>query len=222
MKSMFLCMIGLHGCLGVENQVNHISETEVPGQTQDTAWYPDAYDVVVVMDTSCSMSDDTIIHFGLTKIPEELTALQVDYQMTVTNADPNPQFFDYLHITPDAPDADWEIMEALNTLLTARAPGEAGLDALWAFENTNPGWFRPGATTLVVFVSDEDDQSVSTPTELLTQWPRDIEIVSVTGLPIEQRPTDPAYRCSAAAGDRYIEVSDRIQDICVGGQWTIF
>jgi hypothetical protein len=221
----------LGGCSGIENNLvpipaSPIGWTDVapPGTTQpDTGLEPWVnYDVLVVLDTSGSMSDDTLIHFGLAQIPETLDNHASDWQLALITADATTSYM--WEVSPTDPDPEWAVMEGINYLLSSGSHLEEGIDAALTFAADNPSWLRPNAVTLLVLVSDEDDQSEVDPNELPSIWPTSLEVVVVVGLKEADRnpEEDPNYKCSADTGSRYLQIAQRQVDICTTGRWSVF
>jgi hypothetical protein len=216
----------LIGC--VDYDLHKIQEPAEPlvgdtgEETVDTGAPGTALDVLVVLDTSGSMGDDTLIHFGLAQIAEELQDRNADWQLMLITADSTDTLA--WEVFPSDPDPEWATMEGITYLLNSGGGYEEGLDAALAFEARSNSWLRPAATTLIVFVSDEDDQSEANPQDLLSEWPYDLQVVSVVGLAQQDRnPTgSETYRCSADEGTRYLQIADRAVDICTTTRWTIF
>ena len=178
-------------------------------------------DVLIVLDTSGSMVDDTLIHFGIALIPRELNS-NTDWQMMIITADANDTIA--WEILPSDTDPEWRTMEGISYLLTNGGHYEEGIDAALAFQSAESNWFRPQAKTLIVMISDEDDQSEAKPLTLLSEWPQELEIVTVVGL--EEQDRNPqnksGYSCSAQVGTRYLQIATRTVDICTTTSWSVF
>ena len=188
--------------------------------TGDNEW-PEALDVLVVLDTSGSMGDDTLIHFGLALIPRELSS-NTDWQMMMITADSNDTIA--WQVLPSDSDPEWRTMEGVSHLLSNGGYYEEGIDAALAFQLAESSWFRAKTKTLIIMISDEDDQSEAEPLTLLSTWPQELEIVTVIGL--EEQDRNPQnecdYSCSAQVGTRYLQIATRTVDICTTNSWSVF
>lgn len=216
---------GLYPIVDANNEFEESTEwTPFPQNTHsedDTGiWGP--YDVLVVLDTSGSMRDDTLIHFGISQIPYELNSHASSWQLRLITADAEETAL--WEVLPTNTDPEWAVMEGISYLLSTNAIREEGIDAALAYQADNSSWFRPGVTTLLVLVSDEDDQSEVDPSTLLSTWTNPLQIVTVVGLEEADRnpDKDPNYMCGADAGTRYLQIATRSVDICTTTRWSVF
>lgn len=224
----------LVGCLGIDNGLTPFAEplpipidsgyTFIsPSPEDDSGFIPwEAYDVLVVYDTSGSMGDEVLIPPGASQIPEELTNAGSDWQLVIISADAERDIA--WEVDPMDPDPEWSVLEGIHYLLAQGAPNEVGIDAALAFYDRNPNWFRADATTLIVFISDEEDQSKADPSTLVNTWPHQLEIVAVVGLEEANRNPegDKEYYCTADEGHRYLQIATRQVDICTTVRWGVF
>jgi hypothetical protein len=118
----------------------------------------DGIDILWVIDKSGSMS-----RYNpelLAGIEAMLTALPVaDWRLVMISADPNKSITS--NVFPLVPGDDIDDAAAMLATLTS-APYEEGFNSVYDYMNHNPyslTWMRPEAGLLVVFVSDEDEQS---------------------------------------------------------------
>lgn len=129
----------------------------------------DGVDIVWVIDTSGSMSSyqpqlmDGISHM-MSALPE------VGWRLVMISTDPEEASLEQqFPLVPGDSISDAEDMYA--AMLSG--PDEKGFDAIISYVETNPyaaTWMRNDAALLVVFVSDEDDQSdtVSSPSDFIS------------------------------------------------------
>jgi hypothetical protein len=112
-------------------------------------------DVLAVIDTSCSMSDDRgRLAVGMANVVSDLHSAQVDWSLTYAAATPGPNIIGPVQLGPDAQVAD--LVTVSMSVLDLQAPGwEAG----FAGARVAEPYTRQDADLLVLLVSDEDDQS---------------------------------------------------------------
>ena len=119
----------------------------------------DGVDILWVIDTSGSMSSfhDQLLA-GIERMMNSLPASGWRLVMVSTDADEAASEQQFPLVPGDTiTDAEDMYTQMLD------GPGEAGFDAAQAYIQDNPyaaTWMRPDAALLVVFVSDEEDQSV--------------------------------------------------------------
>lgn len=118
----------------------------------------DGVDIVWVIDTSGSMSRyQTQLLNGISTMMSSLPAS--GWRLVMISTDPEEVVNEsQFPLVPGDNISDAEDM--YNNM--GGGPGEEGFDAIQAYIETNPyaaTWMRPDAALLVVFVSDEDDQS---------------------------------------------------------------
>ena len=153
----------------VEVEVPVYIETEIPTDSEDAEVWVDSFtqprsvdgiDILWVIDTSGSMNryDENLLH----GIGTMLSALPPSgWRLAMTSNDPasaatESQF-------PLVPGDDILDAEAMYSSM-GRGGREEGFDAAYEYIVNNPyasTWMRPDAALLVVFVSDEEDQSDS-------------------------------------------------------------
>lgn len=206
-----LSLLLLSACL--DYNLNNIQHSGT-NYEEDTA-YPlprdtQNLDVLIVLDTSGSMHDDTAIYYGLSQIPNNLTSY--NWQIALITTDPNNHLTFIIDSTE--PEPGWAIIESIESLQNSYSAREQGIDAAIEFLDYQT-YLRPNTPTLIVFVSDEDDQSEALPEELLLSWPAYLEITSIVGMVAD------APGCTADYGERYISISDRVIDICTSTRWKI-
>ena len=128
-------------------------------------------DIIWVIDRSGSMHDDAArITAGIEAM---ILALPVDgWRLNIISADPtktlsynNGSFFYAVYPRPDPLDAVADAIALFDLVAAVGAPYEKGFAAVYEYL-TEPGsysfsWMRPDAALLVVFVSDEEEQSTT-------------------------------------------------------------
>lgn len=149
------------------------TESEPPPETKVVVDYfvqpkkPDNLDVLVILDTSCSMSDNyENVAAGLDILRGDIELLTYDYQMALINSSLREPYFAGI-FDSDTPSMDFYI-----------APYSLGTDfseepftSLYRFSTTEEGelFLRNGVAKLYIFVSDEPEQS-SMPVSLFYEW----------------------------------------------------
>lgn len=118
----------------------------------------DGVDIVWVIDTSGSMNSyQTQLLAGIERM---MTALpETGWRLVMISTDPDEAAVEQQF--PLVPGDSYIDAEDMYNLM-GRGPGEKGFDAIMDYMEVNPyaaTWMRSDAALLVVFVSDEDDQS---------------------------------------------------------------
>lgn len=145
-----------------------------------TAPYPPA-DVVVVVDDSCSMSEEQgqlADQMGALVAPLLGSGLDVHLGVITTDIDTSPQAAGRLraagghrYLTPATPDPEAVFAQMVNAG-TNGSPEEKGRGALYTLIELRPDvpgnvdFTRDDATLTAIFLSDEEDQSGATPIDL--------------------------------------------------------
>ena len=214
----------------VEVEVPVYVEVEVP-VNEGVIWVDsftqhmsiDGIDILWVIDRSGSMSRYN--SELLAGIEAMLTALPVsDWRLVMISADPRKSVISTEF--PLVPGDDIDDAAAMLTTLTS-APYEEGFNSVYDYINLNPyssTWMRPEAGLLVVFVSDEDEQSDAsypTPSDFLS-WYGSLRMGSVFMASVVNV-GEPETLCSHSVnpidvGNRYMEATNflggTIVDIC--------
>ena len=143
-------------------------ETEVVIDFFEQPEKPENLDVLVVLDTSCSMSDNfENVSAGLDILRGDIELLTYDYQMAFINSTLKEPYFAGI-IGPDT-----SSMEIYLTPYSLAADGgsESPFASLYTFTTTPEGieFLRPGVDKLYIFVSDEPEQSII-PVSLFKEW----------------------------------------------------
>ena len=128
---------------------------------------PENLDVLFVIDTSCSMSDNfENVSIGLDILRDDIETLTYDYQIAMINSSLREQYF----VGP--------FNTYSNSLDIYMAPYFLGRDSyeepftsLYQFTSTAEGtlFLRPDVDKLYIFVSDEPEQSII-PVHMFKEW----------------------------------------------------
>lgn len=180
---------------------------------------PDDLDVLVVLDTSCSMSDNfENVSIGLDILRDDIEVLTFDYQMALINS----SLFEPYYVGPIGPDtSSMEIFIAPYVLGSDRF--EEPFASLYLFTDTAEGqeFLRDGVDKLYIFVSDEPEQS-AIPVSLFKEWmdeyhsdvTHDVVVIGIN----EQSDCDEFYNLPEGAENRFLTLATyynkTIIDIC--------
>jgi hypothetical protein len=181
-------------------------------------------DIIWVIDPSGSMNDDHA------RIVSGITAMMSALPLTGWRLGIIPTDYIYANtlqlfpILPGDAAADAELQMASNV----SGAREAGFDAVCSYMTTNPysgNWLRDDAALLVVFVSDEDDQSTTLSTvSSFTSWLSSVRTSVFVASIVHFDPVTSACNPSALyEGDRYIDATNhfggQVIDIC-SADWS--
>ena len=202
-----------------ENRDTQEQETQVVVDYYQQPEKPSDLDVLVILDTSCSMSDNfDNVSIGLDILRGDIEVLTYDYQMALINSSLAEQYF----VGPiDSDTSSMEIYIAPYALASDRT--EELFTSLYRFTTTEEGEFflRQGVDKLYIFVSDEPEQSVM-PVSLFKEWldeyhadvTHDIVIIGIN----EQSECDMHYQTGPEDEDRFLTLANyynkTIVDIC--------
>lgn len=180
---------------------------------------PENLDVLVVLDTSCSMSDNyENVSAGLDILRGDIEAITDDYQMGMINSSLEEPYF----AGPiDSETSSMEIFLAPYALGSDRR--EEVFMSLYRFTETEIGqeFLRPDVDKLYIFVSDEPEQSPM-PVYLFKDWMaeyhedvnHDIVVIGIN----DQSDCDTYYQLDPNAENRYLSFvtyyNKMIVDIC--------
>ena len=128
---------------------------------------PENLDVLFVIDTSCSMSDNfENVSIGLDILRDDIEALTYDYQIAMINSSLRETYF----IGPfNTYSSSIDIFMAPYFL--GRDTFEEPFTSLYQFTTTPEGlsFLRPNVDKLYIFVSDEPEQSII-PVHMFKEW----------------------------------------------------
>jgi hypothetical protein len=208
-------------------KVEEIQHSEVHVDSFIQPSKPEQVDVLVLLDTSCSMNDNyNQVSTGVELLRNDLNAVTNDYNIAFINTSLMDPYFvgTFDNATPiiDFIIAPWTL--GGDTL-------EAGFSALYDFTRVMPesvGFFRDTADKLFIFVSDEEEQS-GIPVNVFAEWLKtefagvQRDIVSIVTVPDEESVCEtPDY--SSTVGQRYAELAQHYGkkpiDIC--SDWELW
>ena len=189
----------------------------------------DKIDIIWVLDRSCSMT--SINQTLLDSIETMMDALPTDINWRLKMITAGTA---WTTLQPDTfPLTRGDILSDAEQMLNALPgdQGEEGFDALQNYVSINEyarTWLRPSAAMLVVFVSDEEEQSDNSATvEDFTRWYEayrpTVFLASIVNLPRDESICDPPP-ASHNVGNRYIEAAEyfegQVVDICLD-DWSL-
>jgi hypothetical protein len=164
-----LINIGCQPDYGMQYEViEEIQPTEVVIDSMIQAVPPESLDVLLVIDTSCSMDDNfQQVSTGVELLRQDIEAITMDYRIGFINSGgTNPYFSGPYNYATDP----------IDFLLAPYALGpdyyERGFQAMYDFVTTTPAgatFFREDSDKLIIFVSDEDEQG-AIPTNVFHDW----------------------------------------------------
>ena len=130
---------------------------------------PESLDVLVVLDTSCSMFNDyEKVAAGMDILRGDIEVLTYDYQMGIINSSLSGDVYFVGPYDTNTSSIDF----LLGTSLLSNDSFEEGFRSHYEFATlTEEGLFflRPGVPKLYIYISDEDEQSVI-PKEIFKEW----------------------------------------------------
>lgn len=212
-----LIFAGLAGC---QNDVALIAEEEQNHVVVDYIEQPEKItdlDIWVVLDTSCSMSDNYAdVGTGMVTLQQDIDSLVDNSQFTFMNMDPTEPDV----LGPYDSSQSMEILMA-PSVLGYQYGNEAGYAASYLAYTQTPGLTRDEASLLIFFISDEEEQSgITTPIfhdEFLTNIKEEgkLDVVTIGLLPTTdgQCVTDSSGNLVTASYDspacKYIDLVQR-------------
>lgn len=212
MRYILLVLVILVGC--TESALHQLPEIT----PEEIVTSPDGVDVLIVLDTSCSMQADwATITYGLGRSLDDL-ATTTDVFGRVTSACPGD---DVLYPVADG----WDLMPLISDVRRESCHDEAGLSSAidkkgldWYSDGTRADTWAANRPDVVVFVSDEPDQSPFGPDEFLAQWSPDwvTAVVGPDYMPL------PGSGCPYEAGHGYLDIADKAVPICTTTAWSVF
>jgi hypothetical protein len=150
-----------------EKDTSEVKDTEVVVEYFVQPDKPENLDVLFVIDTSCSMSDNfENVSAGLDILRGDIEALTYDYQIAMINSSLRELYF----VGPyDTNSSSIDIFMAPYFL--ERDAFEEPFTSLYQFTSTPEGisFLRPNVDKMYIFVSDEPEQSVI-PVSMFKDW----------------------------------------------------
>jgi hypothetical protein len=212
----YIFMLTLFVIVASCNSENELRE--IPNIKHDTDVLQESskLDVLLVLDNSCSMLEDwSFISYGLTKVPQELDDKSIDWKLSLISMDPTDGLF--LELDSSLPDLGWEIISLIDLLRTNAGGLEEGFSSALTAKTIHGDWFRTEAQTLIIFVSDESEQSNISAQDFQNLWGSTFIAASIVG----PRELSPQVTSCADAAESYHLVSQIIIDICITEPWSI-
>ena len=170
----YLTLFMVLGCVqdfGISTTVEEVEEilpTEVVIQSLIQPAESEELDVLVILDTSCSMSDNyEQVSRGIEILKDDIEMITFNYQIGFINSSLKDPYFvgpyDVLSTSIDLLLAPYEL---------GRDSSETGFQAMYEFANTTEEgieFLRESADKLIIFISDENEQSSIAP-EIMHEW----------------------------------------------------
>lgn len=223
-----IIMMSVFGCSGDIGLSHTIEERiEIIGDVAVETRYVhnQALDILMVVDTSCSMDED--IENMLNYIPtihQELLGPDfddLDWRFGVTTMSPNQQEMEKW-VSWDDPMVEFRLQAMLVDSMSTEGYGiEQGLDSTINSLAWDTEFHRVESDTLIIFMSDEKDQSSISVEDYLTltsNYKQHPFVVTESAIV----PTRLNYRCDYAneLGTGYLEVSEISVDLCDTNKWS--
>lgn len=209
---LFVLLLSCGPDYGVHTEVVEVVEgppTDVVVDSLIQPSPPEKIDVLLVLDTSCSMSDNyDQVSRGVEFLRGDIEQLTMDYKIGFINTSLNGHYFSGPYdVTSNVIDfllAPWA--------LTGDST-EAGFSSLYRFVTTTQeglDFFREDSDKLIIFISDEDEQSSIT-ASIIHDWLKDTyaavqhDIVSIVEVEGGECATS-SY--TFTVGTKYIELAN--------------
>lgn len=218
---MLLALLLISCTQDVGMVANYTEEVSIYGDpvVQTGVIHNQAVDILFVVDESGSMSDDwETLANTMPDIYDILVGpdfTELDWRVGIRSTDPGGDVYDWVDY--DDPNAYLKLM-ALTALLENHGR-EQGLDsAIDTVVWDETGFLREDADLLIVFISDEPDQSSISPSE----YDNLMSYVKAPPFEVTESSIIATYehdRCDfAQLGTGYIDVSETLIDLC-GSNW---
>lgn len=182
-------------------------------------------DIMFIVDNSCSMIEEHGFLMG--EIPNTYAALEggvfadIDWRIGVRSADPNEPLLGIVEKTDTNPVFS---LVALIAALGTRGRWEMGLATAITSMGADNDFHREDAHLMVVFISDEPDQSSLSPTEYLNlvdlfkEDPYQVLHTAIVYLPTDTS-EDCGFSGTLETGIGYLEVADEQISLCTPDTW---
>lgn len=211
----FYCLMAV-SCNSESGFHEIIDIPQISGDTDLQVTEKPQLDVLLVLDNSCSMMTDwDFINYGVAQIPEELNYYNFDWRLALISMDTSDAIF--MELDNLSPSPGWNMLTLLSDFKLQAGQAEYAFDSAISAKTRNSFWFRNNVPTLVVFISDEKEQSQIEPTDFITAWHDPIIVASVVGPRfINQGESS----CAESAEDFYL-ISHITIDICTSQRWSV-
>jgi len=147
-------------------------ETEVIIDYFEQPTKPVSLDVLLVLDTSCSMRDDyEKVSIGMDLLRTDIELLTDDYQLAIINSSLVDSAGRPYFVGPFDKDTSTIDLILAPSLLHPDFREEA-FESHYRFATQTPegsGFLRPGVDKLIFYISDEDEQSI-VPVSVFNEW----------------------------------------------------
>lgn len=223
-----MCLLALFGCrqdLGVSTIQEIIVEDDPSQVIVDSIIQPDelgALDVIVVLDKSCSMSDDDArVGQGIATLASDIATLTEDYKIGFITTDSS---------CPTVMAGPFDINNS--SIDIAMAPSvlpqscgyEEGFASFYAHAMSDSSFMRDDADLLLFFISDEEEQSAIT-SQMFYDWVEQFKGDNIVEPVVITTTEDSECGSYGTYGYKYVELAtlygkDYI-DLCSSG-WEVW
>jgi hypothetical protein len=227
MLKLALPLVLLAGCasdIGLSYTKKEVVEIVGDVAVESREVYDQALDLLLLIDQSCSMSDDIeALENTLPLFYAELRGpdfIDLDWRIGVKSTDPSEGAIESW-VAWDDPNIDFKLQALSQGLGSSwQLGGESGLDAAVDSLAWDDEFHREHSDTLIIFMSDEPDQSTITPAgynSLVSTYKPDPFVVTEGAITV----TTLDNRCDTAydLGTGYLDVSETIVDLCDTEDW---
>lgn len=205
------------------------SEYELFAKSETISFEPGTeVDALVVLDTSCSMLDDEEhVIAGTMAIGADLWELELDARLAFTSSDVTREGWEEVDLTQES--VVDIVIDTGTAIFSLPSDGiEAGFSSALNIVNLKASFFRDEAIKLLIFVSDEREQSDITVEEFYDLWPFNTTyILSIAGDPdaeyqiIDEDSPYQRVDCRTDPTPKYYNVADSKLNLCRDTPWRI-
>lgn len=162
-------------------------------------------DILVVLDKSCSMSDDsTIVGIGMGLLAQQMSSIATNYRFGFITTDPGCNEF----IGPFDSSSTIIDIQLAPSQLNSMCGSEQGFAATYHFLSSLNELIREDSDLLIFLISDEDEQSSITAIMFkswLTTYKQNLHLVDIVSITSLEEVTE-EVTCSGTPGYKYIEL----------------
>lgn len=160
--AFIMCVLGCDNSFMISDNL----ETHVIVESFQQNELSQNLDVLVVVDTSCSMMDDlSAVGVGISTLQDNVSSLTIDYKIGFITADPNN-----LGFVGEYDSSTSQIDISLAPTLLPSSLKEMGFTASYTFMMSEESFIRDYADLLIFFLSDEDEQGTITADVYYYDW----------------------------------------------------
>lgn len=228
MNLAIMCLMALLGCtqdLGVSTIQEIVVEDDPSQVIVDSIIQPDelgALDVMVVLDKSCSMSDDEArIGQGIATLASDIATLTDDYKIGFITTDstcPTVMAGPF-----DINNSSLDIAMA-PSVLSQYCGNEEGFASFYTHAISDSSFMRDDADLLLFFISDEEEQSAIT-SQMFYDWVEQFKQSRVVEPVVITTTEDSECESSSTYGYKYVELASLYGkseiDLCSSG-WEVW